>query len=106
MPNIEEPERPQGQFRLSRNQLKNGLGANRRCSRSESAFDCDMKRLACCVPAMALVLFWLAGCASESNEVRESGRQPYQSVEDETPQTPGDRRPGPMDDRAGAQWSW
>jgi hypothetical protein len=69
-----------------------------------------MIRLAGCAFVAALVLSSFPGCASdrETHEVRETGheREPYQSVEDETPQTPGDRRSGPITDRAGADWSW
>ena len=66
-----------------------------------------MKALAACASGVALVLCALTGCATgETHEVRESGKQPYQSVEDEPTVTPGDRREGPMEDRAGAQWDW
>jgi hypothetical protein len=65
-----------------------------------------VKRLAGCICGVALALVGFAGCASEKTEVRESAHQPYASAEDETPQTPGERRPGPINDRAGADWSW
>jgi hypothetical protein len=75
---------------------------------ASSRFDCSMMRFVACAVGAALVFSSFAGCASdrETREVRESGREPYRSVEDEQPTTPGDRRPGPIDDRAGAQWSW
>lgn len=66
-----------------------------------------MKTLAAYGCGVALVMCALTGCASnETHEVKESAHQAYQNVEQEEPQTPGDRRAGPMNDRAGAQWDW
>lgn len=65
-----------------------------------------MIRFAVCVFGAGLLCSNFLGCASETREVRESSHEGYRNVEQETPETPGERRRGPIQDRAGAQWDW